>query len=125
MSADRGETNEAAHHERWMGEALEEADRAAEEGEVPVGAVLLSPDREVLARAGNRTRELSDPTAHAEVLAIRQAASRLGSERVKMPSCDGAIDMGPERFSAYSSAIFALPTRLAELSFSVFTPWTL
>lgn len=73
--------------------ALDEARAAADRGEVPVGAVLLSPDREVLARAGNRTRELSDPTAHAEVLAIRQAASRLGSER--LVGCDLYVTLEP------------------------------
>ncbi|MCA8883985.1 MAG: nucleoside deaminase [Rhodobacteraceae bacterium] len=62
--------------------ALEDARAAALRGEVPVGAVLLGPDGAVLARAGNRTRELSDPTAHAEMLVIRAACARLGSERL-------------------------------------------
>lgn len=55
---------------------------AAERGEVPVGAVIVAPDGSVLARAGNRTRELSDPTAHAEALAIREACAVIGSERL-------------------------------------------
>lgn len=62
--------------------ALDEARAAAGRGEVPVGAVLSGPDGTVLARAGNRVLELSDPTAHAEMLAIRDAAARLGSERL-------------------------------------------
>ena len=62
--------------------ALEEARAAALRGEVPVGAVVVAPDGTRLAAAGNRTRELSDPTAHAEILAIRAAAARLGSERL-------------------------------------------
>ncbi|MEL0436267.1 nucleoside deaminase [Phycobacter sp. K97] len=65
-----------------MSIALEEARAAAARGEVPVGAVLIAPDGTVAARAGNRTRELSDPTAHAEVLAIRAACAARGSERL-------------------------------------------
>jgi tRNA(adenine34) deaminase len=65
-----------------MAIALEEAEAAARRGEVPVGAVLLAPDGAVLARDGNRTLELRDPTAHAEMLVIRAAATRLGSERL-------------------------------------------
>jgi tRNA(Arg) A34 adenosine deaminase TadA len=62
--------------------ALAEAEAAALRGEVPVGAVVVAADGAVLAKAGNRTRELSDPTAHAELLAIRQACQALGSERL-------------------------------------------
>ncbi len=65
-----------------MAEALEEAQAAAGRGEVPVGAVLVNPSGEVVARAGNRTRELNDPTAHAEVLVIRAGCAALGSERL-------------------------------------------
>jgi len=65
-----------------MEEALEEARAAATRGEVPVGAVLVGADGAVLARAGNRTRELADPTAHAEILAIRAACEAVGSERL-------------------------------------------
>lgn len=65
-----------------MSKALEEARAAAERGEVPVGAVIVSPDGTVVATAGNRTRELSDPTAHAEILALRAACSAAGSERL-------------------------------------------
>ncbi|MEM8629628.1 MAG: nucleoside deaminase [Pseudomonadota bacterium] len=62
--------------------ALEEAERAADRGEVPVGAVIADPAGEVVARCGNRTRELGDPTAHAEILAIRAACQTIGSERL-------------------------------------------
>jgi tRNA(Arg) A34 adenosine deaminase TadA len=62
--------------------ALREAHAAAARGEVPVGAVLVSPAGEVVAAAGNRTRELSDPSAHAEMLVIREGAARLGNERL-------------------------------------------
>ena len=62
--------------------ALAEAEAAAARGEVPVGAVLVAADGRTLARTGNRTRELADPTAHAEILAIRQACAAIGSERL-------------------------------------------
>ena len=62
--------------------ALEEARAAAARGEVPVGAVLIAPDGTVAARAGNRTRELNDPTAHAEIPAIRAACAAAGGERL-------------------------------------------
>lgn len=62
--------------------ALDEARAAALRGEVPVGAVVVSPEGAVVARAGNRTRELADPTAHAEMLAIRAACAALGTERL-------------------------------------------
>jgi len=65
-----------------MALALEEARRAAERGEVPVGAVIVAPDGTVIARDGNRTRDLCDPTAHAEMLVIREACRAIGSERL-------------------------------------------
>lgn len=65
-----------------MDAALAEARAAAARGEVPVGAVLVDPAGRIVARAGNRTRELSDPTAHAEILVIRQACAASGSERL-------------------------------------------
>ncbi|MCW1932566.1 nucleoside deaminase [Pararhodobacter zhoushanensis] len=62
--------------------ALDEARAAAARGEVPVGAVITNPQGVVVARAGNRTRELSDPSAHAEMLALRAACAAAGSERL-------------------------------------------
>jgi len=62
--------------------ALEEAKSAAGRGEVPVGAVLLSSEGALLARDGNRILELKDPTAHAEMLVMRQGAQALGNERL-------------------------------------------
>lgn len=62
--------------------ALEQAAAAAERGEVPVGAVLVAASGDELARTGNRIEELSDPTAHAEVLAIRKAAAEAHSPRL-------------------------------------------
>jgi len=64
-----------------MGIAIAEAEAAAARGEVPVGAVVIR-DGSVLARAGNRTLELDDPTAHAELLAIRAASQVAGSQRL-------------------------------------------
>ena len=64
-----------------MALALEEAEAAARRGEVPVGAVIANGNT-LVAKAGNRTRELADPTAHAEMLAIRQACQKRASERL-------------------------------------------
>jgi tRNA(adenine34) deaminase len=76
----------------FMGLALDEARAAADRGEVPVGAVVVRGE-EVLSRAGNRTRELNDPTAHAEMLAIRAACAALGSER--LVGCDLYVTLEP------------------------------
>ncbi|SHJ18626.1 tRNA(Arg) A34 adenosine deaminase TadA [Aureimonas altamirensis DSM 21988] len=65
----------------FMQAALEEAEAAGERGEVPVGAVLVMDGR-IVARAGNETRAQNDPTAHAEILAIRRACDTLGQERL-------------------------------------------
>ncbi len=76
-----------------MDAALAEARLAGARGEVPVGAVLVGPDGEVLAKDGNRTREWADPLAHAEVLVIRAAAKALGSER--LTGCDLYVTLEP------------------------------
>ena len=73
--------------------ALAEAEAARDLGEVPIGAVVVGAGGEVLARAGNRTVALSDPTAHAELLAIRAACARLGSER--LTDCDLYVTLEP------------------------------
>lgn len=65
-----------------MHEALEQARQAGARGEVPVGAVIVSPSGTIIAAAGNRTREMHDPTAHAEILCIRAACAALRSERL-------------------------------------------
>lgn len=66
---------------RFMDAALEEARKAAERGEVPIGAVVVF-DGQIISRAGNRTREFNDVTAHAEIVAIREAAAVLKDERL-------------------------------------------
>jgi tRNA(adenine34) deaminase len=76
----------------FMALALDEARAAGERGEVPIGAIVVR-DGEILAAAGNRTRELSDPTAHAELLAIREAGMKLGSER--LTGCDLWVTLEP------------------------------
>ncbi len=76
-----------------MAAALAEARAAGARGEVPVGAVVVAPGGRVVAAAGNRTRELCDPTAHAEVLALRAACAAAGSER--LPGHDLYVTLEP------------------------------
>jgi tRNA(Arg) A34 adenosine deaminase TadA len=76
-----------------MQRALAEAGAAGARAEVPIGAVVVAADGQVLASAGNRTRELKDPTAHAEMLAIRAACAALGTER--LPDCDLYVTLEP------------------------------
>lgn len=97
-----------------MSLALEQARAAADRGEVPVGAVLVAPDGTVVAASGNRTRELNDPTAHAEILAIRAACAVLNAERLidhdlyvtlePCPMCAGAISNARIRRLYYGAA---------------------
>lgn len=94
--------------------ALAEGRAAAARGEVPVGAVVVGPSGVVLSRAGNRTRELGDPTAHAEMLAIRAACAALGDERLTgcdlyvtlepCPMCAGAISFARIRRLYYGAS---------------------
>ncbi len=76
----------------FMDQALEEAELAASRGEVPVGAVIVQQG-EIIARAGNRTVELNDASAHAEIMAIRQAGAKLGNERLS--DCDLYVTLEP------------------------------
>lgn len=76
----------------FMGLAFEEARQAAARGEVPIGAVLVR-DGAVIAADGNRTRELADPTAHAEMLVLRAGALRLGTDRLS--DCDLYVTLEP------------------------------
>jgi tRNA(adenine34) deaminase len=88
-------------HEDWMRVALAEADAAAAMGEVPVGCVLVGPDGMELSRAHNLRESAQDPTAHAEMIAIRAAAAKLGTFRLEQvtayvtlepcPMCAGAL----------------------------------
>ncbi len=87
-----------------MQAALAEAEAAEARGEVPIGAVLADAEGRVLARAGNRTRELTDPTAHAEMLAIREACRVLGSERLEGADLYVTLEPCPMCASAISFA---------------------
>jgi tRNA(adenine34) deaminase len=86
-----------------MAAALEEARAAAGRGEVPVGAVIVR-DGTIVARAGNRTRELNDPTAHAEILAIREACRLAGSERLGAHDLYVTLEPCPMCAAAISAA---------------------
>lgn len=94
--------------------ALGEAKAATVRGEVPVGAVLVSAGNEVLATTGNRIVEMRDPTAHAEILALREGARRLGNERLvgttlyvtlePCAMCAGAISLARVARLVYAAA---------------------
>ena len=99
-----------------MDAALEQARAAAARGEVPVGAVIVDPFGAVVAAAGNRTRELHDPTAHAELLAIRAACAAAGSER--LPGHDLYVTLEPCAMCA--AAIAA--ARIARLYYGASDP---
>ncbi|MEZ5888464.1 MAG: nucleoside deaminase [Paracoccaceae bacterium] len=97
-----------------MEAALAEARAAGARGEVPVGAVVVAPDGRVVAAAGNRTREMNDPTAHAEILALRAACAAAGSERLDghdlyvtlepCPMCAAAISFARIRRLYYGAS---------------------
>jgi tRNA(Arg) A34 adenosine deaminase TadA len=98
----------------YLGIALAEAKAAGKRGEVPVGAALISSDGSVLAQTGNRIVERHDPTAHAEMLALREGARRLGNERLigttlyatlePCAMCAGAISLARVQRLVYAAA---------------------
>ena len=100
-------------HERWMRLALEEARAAEAEDEVPVGAVVVASGR-IVASAHNQREQLADPTAHAEMIALTQAAAALGSWRLERctlyvtlepcPMCAGAILQARVPFVVWGAA---------------------
>jgi len=92
-----------------MRQALDEAKKAAERGEVPIGAVITGPDGTILSAAGNRVVGPKDPTGHAELLAIREAAQKLGSER--LTGCSLYVTLEPCAMCAQAIA-FARIARL-------------
>ncbi len=88
-------------HKKWMKHALKQAQSAGDAGEVPVGAVIIDSSESIIASCENRKQRDNDPTAHAEILAIREAARRLQTWRLHectlyvtlepCPMCAGAI----------------------------------
>ena len=101
----------------YMGRALAEAERAGAAGEVPVGAVLVDMGLgEVLAACANRMIALHDPTAHAEMLAIREGAARLGTERLS--GCDLYVSLEPCPMCAQAIAL----ARIRRLYFAAYDP---
>ena len=95
--------------------AFAEAEAAFARGEVPVGAVVVK-DRAILARAGNRVIELADPTAHAEMLALRAATAALGVAR--LDECDLYVTLEPCPMCAAAIAL----ARIRRLSFGAYDP---
>jgi tRNA(Arg) A34 adenosine deaminase TadA len=96
--------------------ALHEARDAAARGEVPVGAVVVAADGAVLARAGNRVEELHDAAAHAELLAMRQAAAARGSPR--LADCDLFVTLEPCPMCAQAASLF----RIRRVVFGAYDP---
>ncbi|SLN27974.1 nucleoside deaminase [Roseisalinus antarcticus] len=98
----------------FMTSALDEARAAGLRGEVPVGALIVDPSGRIVACDGNRTRELADPTAHAEILALREACRKAGSDRLPdhdlyvtlepCPMCAAAIGFARIRRLYYGAA---------------------
>lgn len=95
--------------------AFDEAMAASERGEVPVGAVIVLGER-VVAREGNRVEERNDPTAHAEILAIRAAGQILGEPR--LPQCDLYVTLEPCPMCAAAISL----ARIRRLYFGAYDP---
>ena len=96
--------------------ALAEAAAAAARGEVPVGAVVTDATGAVLAQAGNEVEARCDPTAHAEILALRAAAARLGSPR--LPGCTLTVTLEPCPMCAQAASFF----RVRRVVFGAYDP---
>jgi tRNA(adenine34) deaminase len=100
----------------WMRAALREAEKGADEGEVPIGAVVVSPEGNILARAHNRSVTANDPTAHAEILALRRAARKIGNYR--LTGCRLVVTLEPCPMCA-GAAVLA---RVAEIIYGAPDP---
>jgi len=108
----------AADHERvsWMGAALREAEKGAAAGEIPVGAVVVSPEGKILSRAHNRPVTANDPTAHAEILALRGAGRRTGNYR--LTGCRLVVTLEPCPMCAGAAVV----ARVAEIIYGTPDP---
>lgn len=102
-------------HERWMAMALREAERAYEQDEVPVGAVVIFENR-VIGKGYNQMEQLQDPTAHAEMIAITAAANHLQSRRLE--GCTLYVTLEPCPMCAGAIVLARIPT----IVFSTFDP---
>ncbi|MDA0268797.1 MAG: tRNA adenosine(34) deaminase TadA [Cyanobacteria bacterium] len=101
-------------HQGWMAQALTLAEEAGQQGEVPVGALVVSPDNQLVATGVNRRERDQDPTAHAEVLALRAAGRTLGNWNLTgyslyvtlepCPMCAGAIVLSRVSLLVYGAA---------------------
>ncbi len=100
----------------WVGLALELADEAAGSDDVPVGAVVISPDGDVIGRGRNAREERGDPTAHAEIVALREAAAALGSWR--LDDCTLVVTLEP----CVMCAGAAMAARVRRLVFGAWDP---
>jgi tRNA(adenine34) deaminase len=108
--------DDRAFWERLMDEALEQAREAARQGEVPIGALLVGQGGERLAAASNQPRGLSDPTAHAEILILRQAAADLANYR--LPGTTVVVTVEPCLMCAGAM----IQARVARVVFGAFDP---
>ena len=99
-----------------MQAAMDEARTAGARGEIPVGAVVTGPDGTILTRAGNQTEADNDPTAHAELLALRAAAVLRASPR--LPDCDLVVTLEPCPMCAQAISLF----RIRRLIFGAYDP---
>nr|WP_281068033.1 tRNA adenosine(34) deaminase TadA [Arthrobacter stackebrandtii] len=101
------ETTTTARHAEWMGLALTEARRALATADVPIGAVVLGPDGEILGLGSNEREAHGDPTAHAEVVAIREAAAKLGTWR--LADCTLVVTLEPCTMCAGAIVLARVP----------------
>lgn len=103
----RADDNPLQPHERWMSAALELARQAYDEGEVPIGAVIVHNDR-IIGEGYNQRESLNDPTAHAEMIAITQAAQSLESWRLL--DCTIYVTLEPCAMCAGAIVLARIPT---------------
>jgi len=103
-------------HIEWMKKALEEAAKARHKGEVPIGAVVVADDIRMLAAEHNRTITLNDPTGHAEILALRSAAAKIGNYRLLNTTLYVTVEPCPMCMGA------AIHARVARLVFGTYDP---